>query len=210
MKKADNFDASKWLVENKITTQSRLNENEFIPLNKALDIDIDEEEIKMKLLPTLSNYHKQKGLKPIESIRFGKITKWEDNEYSAFVYSVDSSNEEKYIGSVWFDKNGNAESLRNASGNLVRLDDIIPQKQKTGSSKPITLTPLQKKEFLSSIRDLKRSEDLETALDEAGNILARILTNDEAEFIEDVEDFGYDADEVEQYAIDLAGGSKIR
>jgi hypothetical protein len=26
MKKADNFDASKWLVENKITTQSRLNE----------------------------------------------------------------------------------------------------------------------------------------------------------------------------------------
>ena len=27
MKKADNFDASKWLVENKITTQSRLNED---------------------------------------------------------------------------------------------------------------------------------------------------------------------------------------
>jgi hypothetical protein len=29
MKKADNFDASKWLVENKITTQSRLNEDEL-------------------------------------------------------------------------------------------------------------------------------------------------------------------------------------
>jgi len=28
MKKADNFDAKKWLTENKITTQSRLNENE--------------------------------------------------------------------------------------------------------------------------------------------------------------------------------------
>jgi hypothetical protein len=28
MKKADNFDAKKWLVENKITTQSRLNEDE--------------------------------------------------------------------------------------------------------------------------------------------------------------------------------------
>ena len=27
MKPADNFDAKKWLVENKITTQSRLNEN---------------------------------------------------------------------------------------------------------------------------------------------------------------------------------------
>ena len=29
MKKADNFDASKWLIENKITTQSRLNEGRF-------------------------------------------------------------------------------------------------------------------------------------------------------------------------------------
>jgi hypothetical protein len=28
MRKADNFDSKKWLVENKITTQSRLNENE--------------------------------------------------------------------------------------------------------------------------------------------------------------------------------------
>ena len=27
MKQADNFNASKWLIENKITTQSRLNEN---------------------------------------------------------------------------------------------------------------------------------------------------------------------------------------
>jgi hypothetical protein len=26
MKKADNFDSSKWLIENKITTQSKLNE----------------------------------------------------------------------------------------------------------------------------------------------------------------------------------------
>ena len=29
MRKADNFDSSKWLVENKITTQSRLNENKL-------------------------------------------------------------------------------------------------------------------------------------------------------------------------------------
>ena len=29
MKKADNFDAKKWLVENKVTTQSRLNEEEY-------------------------------------------------------------------------------------------------------------------------------------------------------------------------------------
>ena len=37
MKKADNFDAKQWLVENKITTQSRLNENK-IP---GVDIEVD-------------------------------------------------------------------------------------------------------------------------------------------------------------------------
>lgn len=41
MKKADNFDASKWLVENKITTQSRLNENKI----KGVDVDNDGEQI---------------------------------------------------------------------------------------------------------------------------------------------------------------------
>jgi len=41
MKKADNFNASKWLVENKITTQSRLNENEsFQKPSEDSDIEI--------------------------------------------------------------------------------------------------------------------------------------------------------------------------
>ena len=35
MKKADNFDANKWLTENKITTQSRLNENEMQNMSSA-------------------------------------------------------------------------------------------------------------------------------------------------------------------------------
>ena len=39
MKKADNFDASKWLVENKITTQSRLNENKIPGVNVEVDDD---------------------------------------------------------------------------------------------------------------------------------------------------------------------------
>lgn len=39
MKKADNFDSSKWLVENKITSQSRLNEEiESIPTDKEIKI----------------------------------------------------------------------------------------------------------------------------------------------------------------------------
>ena len=39
MKKADNFDASKWLVENKITTQSRLNENKI----SGVDVEVDDD-----------------------------------------------------------------------------------------------------------------------------------------------------------------------
>jgi hypothetical protein len=33
MKKSDNFDTRKWLVENKLTTQSRLNENKIPGVN---------------------------------------------------------------------------------------------------------------------------------------------------------------------------------
>lgn len=40
MKKADNFDASKWLVENKITFQSRLNENKIEGVNVEVDDDM--------------------------------------------------------------------------------------------------------------------------------------------------------------------------
>jgi hypothetical protein len=36
MKKADNFDSSKWLTENKITTQSKLNEN-WLPYKDMSD-----------------------------------------------------------------------------------------------------------------------------------------------------------------------------
>ena len=37
---------------------------------------------------------------------------------------------------------------------------------------------------------------------DAANFLARVLTNDEAEFIEDVEDFGFDPEAVENLAQD--------
>ena len=40
MKKADNFDPSKWLIENKITTQSRLNENKIPGVNIEVDDDM--------------------------------------------------------------------------------------------------------------------------------------------------------------------------
>ena len=41
MKKADNFDSSKWLVENKITFQSRLNQNQ----TPGVDVEVDDDMI---------------------------------------------------------------------------------------------------------------------------------------------------------------------
>jgi len=41
MKKADNFNASKWLIENKITFQSRLNENKI----QGVDVEVDNDMI---------------------------------------------------------------------------------------------------------------------------------------------------------------------
>jgi hypothetical protein len=69
----------------------------------------------------------------------------------------------------------------------------------------INITPQQKSDFINQIKSFMEDEDFNTAMRNAGSILARILTNDEAEFIEDVEDFGYDPSEVEDYAEDLVG-----
>jgi len=91
---------------------------------------------------------------------------------------------------------------------MQKLAGIITENQ-INEAKKINLTPVQKKEFFNAIKDLSAQEDFEYALGEAGNVLANILTNGEAEYIEDVEDFGYDADEVEQYAMNLAGESKL-
>ena len=74
----------------------------------------------------------------------------------------------------------------------------------------INLTPQQKKEFIERIEYLIDEEGQDYAMREAGNILTRVLTQDEAEFIEDVEDFGYDAEAVENYAQDLVGNTDFQ
>jgi len=71
--------------------------------------------------------------------------------------------------------------------------------RKPSSQKSLSITPAQKKEFLDRIKNID-SVNLEM---DAANILARVLTNDEAEFIEDVEDFGFDPEAVEDLAQEL-------
>ena len=200
MKKADNFDAGKWLVENKITTQSRLTEAEEL-------IYVEWDELEKMAFTAISAYNKQNGLDPIQSVRVTSSgNSYDENKaVQANVTVKTNTGEEMDYGLTW-DKDLNLSKLTPPykSTNTPQPN----KKQKDGDSKPISLTPIQKKEFKSAIRDLKKIEDLEYALGEAGNVLANILTNGETEFIEDVENFGYDADEVEQYAMDLAGGSK--
>lgn len=67
----------------------------------------------------------------------------------------------------------------------------------------ITITDQQKTEFNERIKFLIDEVDFDYAFEEAGNILARVLTDDETEWIEDVEEFGYNSDEVEQLAQEL-------
>jgi hypothetical protein len=156
----------------------------------------------------ISAYNKQNGLDPIQSVRVTSSgNSYDENKaVQANVTVKTNTGEEMNYGLTW-DKDLNLSKLTPPykSTNTPQPN----KKQKDGDSKPISLTPIQKKEFKSAIRDLKKIEDLEYALGEAGNVLTNILTNGKAEYIEDVEDFGYDADEVEQYAIDLAGGSKL-
>ena len=66
MKKADNFDAKQWLVENKITTQSRLNEetmmipsslvSRYVNMKSYFDDKAGDPTIKAKLIPIITDF----------------------------------------------------------------------------------------------------------------------------------------------------------
>jgi hypothetical protein len=82
MKKADNFDAKQWLVENKITTQSRLNEEERTSGNILIQNLTPEIKEKIKFIkdnyPNLSfklvpnnNYHDDEFLKGTYTFSYG-------------------------------------------------------------------------------------------------------------------------------------------
>jgi hypothetical protein len=186
----ENFDLRKYLAEGKLFEEENL-------MNVGL------EEIEKMAFPIISTYNEQNGLDPIQSIRVtSSRNSMIGNKAIQANVTVETNTGEKMDYELTWDKDLNLQKLIPPPKNTN-----IPQlnkKQKDKDSKPISLTPIQKKEFKSSIRDLTKNEDFEYALGEAGTVLANIITNGKTEFIEDVEDFGYDADEVEQYAIDLA------
>jgi hypothetical protein len=66
MKKADNFDAKQWLIENKITTQSRLNEetmmipsslvSRYVNMKSKFGDKAGDPTIKAKLIPIITDF----------------------------------------------------------------------------------------------------------------------------------------------------------
>jgi len=87
---------------------------------------------------------------------------------------------------------------------LYRFRQFLTEGKLLKEEESIQLSPEQKEDFEERMLDISNDEDREYAMGEAGNVLARILTDGEVEFIEDVEEFDYDPDEVEEFAQNLA------
>jgi uncharacterized membrane protein YjjP (DUF1212 family) len=85
MKKADNFDSSKWLVENKITIQSKLNEEETMTLEQlnSLSINILNQ---LKQLQQIVKKMEDGSTDPKELIRLNTIP---DDQFRSFRFLSD-------------------------------------------------------------------------------------------------------------------------
>jgi len=101
MKKADNFDASKWLIENKITTQSRL--NELLDYNK----------VKQLSKKAIEDYISSNNLGTISSIiSLGMIMQHEPDEViSTFEIVLEPTGKTINI-SAQYDANYNLTDIR--------------------------------------------------------------------------------------------------
>ena len=85
MKKADKFDSSKWLVENKVTTQSKLNEEETMTLEQmnSLSINILNQ---LKQLQQIVKKMEDGSIDPKELIRLNTIP---DDQFRSFRFLSD-------------------------------------------------------------------------------------------------------------------------
>jgi len=110
MKKADNFDAKQWLVENKITTQSRLNENEY----EDEDYDLNDA---FKAAPSVAPYedvldiiksYEDEDMLDKFTAEFPEGEDITKEDYSDFAITlIDDSSEVSFIQANWisiFDK----------------------------------------------------------------------------------------------------------
>jgi len=171
----DNFDLKKYLSEGRL-----LKEQPYITLTPEQIEDFTKRLISLKKLK-ISPFHAM-NMSMAELVKVLSNDEY-DNEYGARKLGYDYFKFEKFANNLAYDI----------------LNNKLSQ-----SSTPISLSPEQKEDFKERMLDISNDEDREYAIGEAGNVLARILTDGEAEFIEDVEEFDYDPDEVEEFAQNLA------
>jgi hypothetical protein len=158
MKKADNFNPAKWLVENKITFQSRLNEIEYMP-------DTDYED----------NWEKGGGMDDEEAdllaasiIKKGApIPGYEGQTYMNDTLVVDETGDEFqefYILNTPEDE----ENLKNDQENGREIEGIFKVKMDNGEIKTAVVYPptSSKSEFYGKFNegDLKKYKGLNAAL----------------------------------------------
>lgn len=150
MKKADNFDAGKWLVENKITTQSRLNElwdygdakNKVKQLGeKAIEDYISSNNLEtissislsgMRLSPDESNAQWNVVL---DSGRTINITTQHDENYNVTDIKVNtpkSTNSDEEFIEVEYSSGDYTGEIENGKVKFLLIDDSIEDKYEEG------------------------------------------------------------------------------
>jgi hypothetical protein len=130
---------------------------------------------------------------------------WEDTMESIEGFtSQEIKNYIKDLPNLW-DMSGSQYDLwEDIMDNFDLKKDLAEGKLFKEDYKSLSLTPQQEQEFMERIQYLANMEGKDIAMNAAGDILARELSNDEIEWLEDIEEMGYDADEVETTAINLA------
>jgi hypothetical protein len=146
MKKADNFDPSKWLVENKITNQSRLNENEHKTLSPNMqkqfnmivsalkkaktEKEVDNTYYKIVMLPNKVSkifFDKLVDMGLAEKTEDGKVALYYNDELDESNLNEDALSQEKQMVFKDITKMMNQELTSGESTHdaLVKLRDFI-------------------------------------------------------------------------------------
>jgi hypothetical protein len=146
MKKADNFDASKWLVENKITTQSRLNETLDYSKIEQLGKKVIEDYISSNNLGTISSivnlgmilsYDKAIAQSKVvlDSGKIINITAQYDENYNLTDIKVNtpkSTNSDEEFIEIEYSSGDYTGEIENGKVEFLLIDDSIEDKYEEG------------------------------------------------------------------------------
>jgi hypothetical protein len=122
MKKSDNFDAGKWLVENKLTTQSRLSESVITEAREANQFGIESQHIGKLQDGKLSKYTEGHGMP------FGLISRPESGLSDTDKNAVkDYVNADNIVLGFYPTEDSNNNTMYNAvkAGGIKIIEDLV-------------------------------------------------------------------------------------